>query len=99
MPVITENKVGKGKVIMLGSLPDRATLQALTQRFALLPASDNLVLTERTGAENVIIAVETDGKEGVLITDGKRKDVLSGRVLDGSVAVRPYEVLVLVKER
>ena len=98
MPVITENKVGKGKVILLGSLPDCATLQALTQRFALLPASDNLVLTERTGEQNAIIAVETQGKEGVLITDGKRKDVLSGRTLDGSVSVRPYEVLVLVKE-
>lgn len=98
MPVITENKVGKGKVILLGSLPDCATLQALTQRFALLPASDNLVLTERTGEQNAIIAVETQGKEGLLITDGKRKDVLSGRTLDGSVSVRPYEVLVLVKE-
>ena len=87
-----------GKVILLGSLPDCATLQALTQRFALLPASDNLVLTERTGEQNAIIAVETQGKEGVLITDGKRKDVLSGRTLDGSVSVRPYEVLVLVKE-
>ena len=63
----------------------------------LLPASDNLILTARTGEACCLIAVETEGREGTLTLDAAYSERLSGRTLKGEVAVRPYEVLVLVR--
>ena len=98
LPVITEHAVGKGRVILLGSLPEPDVLRGFVLRAPILPASDNLVLTERSGAQNAVIAVETEGKAGVLVLGGSYRDVLSGKKLQSSVTVAPYEVLVLVKE-
>ena len=56
------------------------------------------MLTARSGSGNAIIAVETENKAGVLVLDGAYREMLSGRTLEGSVSVAPYEVLVLVKE-
>ena len=98
MPVITQHRVGKGKVILLGTLPEADVLRSFAGSAPILPASDNLVLTARSGSGNAIIAVETENKSGVLVLDGVYKEMLSGRTLEGSVSVAPYEVLVLVKE-
>ena len=99
LPVITERKVGKGSVVMLGSLPDLTMLRALAQGVGIMQASDNIVLTERTGEEEVIIAVETEGKAGTLGVGAPRRDLIGGRTLSGTVQVAPYEVLVLVQEK
>ena len=98
MPVITQHRVGKGKVILLGTLPEADVLRSFAGSAPILPASDNLVLTARSGSGNAIIAVETENKSGVLVLDGAYKEMLSGRTLEGSVSVAPYEVLVLVKK-
>ncbi len=98
MPVITERRVGKGKVILLGSLPEKDVLQSFAGSAPILPASDNVVLTARSGAEYAVIAVETERKDGVVVLDGTYRDLLSGRTFEGSVPLAPYGVRVLKKE-
>ena len=48
-------------------------------------------------AEKGFLAVEKEGREGTLTLDAAYSERLSGRTLKGEVAVRPYEVLVLVR--
>ena len=97
LPAITEHRVGRGRVVLLGSLPDLNTLKTLAGGADLLPASENIILTERTGGASCLIAVETEGREGTLTLDATYSERLSSRTLEGEVAVRPYEVLVLVR--
>ena len=98
LPAITERRVGKGKVILLGSLPEADVLRSFAGCAPILPASGNVVLTARSGAQNAVIAVETENRQGVVLLDGAYRELLSGRTLEGSVPLSPYAVLVLVKQ-
>lgn len=60
-------------------------------------ASENVILTARTGKENGIIASETENKQGFVMLDGRYTDLITGRTLTGKVEINPYEVLVLKK--
>lgn len=97
--VITERKVGKGKVILVGSVVGKSDLLRLVDKLPIAEASANVILTERTGEQNGIIAVETENKLGYIVLDGEYRDIISGRVLSGRTNIAPYEVLVLIKNR
>ena len=58
-------------------------------------ASGNVILTERTGEQNGIIAVETENKSGYIILNGEYTDLITGKTLFGKIETAPYEVLVL----
>ena len=96
--VVAQKNYGKGKIVLLGSILAKDGLRKLIAEKPILEASSNINLTERTGEENGIIAVETEAKEGYILLEGSYTDIISGRTLSGRVAVRPYEVLVLVAE-
>lgn len=55
-------------------------------------------LVRRTGAKNGMIALELEHKEGYVVLEREYRELISGRVLSGRVAVNPYEVLVLQEE-
>ena len=95
--VVTEKKVGKGKVIMLGSVLSHEGLRRLAGIAPIAEASGNIRLVERSGEENGIIALELRNEEGYITLDGEYTELLSGRVLNGKVSIAPYEVLVLKK--
>ena len=97
LPAVTCNRVGKGRVIVLGSVPSPEALLRLIGKEAVADASDNVALVARSGAENGIIAVETEGKEGILTLHGVYTELLGERACTGTVALKPYEVLVLKK--
>lgn len=82
-------------MILLGSLPDAAAIRRLTGLPPIATASDNIDLTERSGAHRGLIAVETQNKPGTLTLEGTYRDRITDRTLTGTVSVRPYEVLVL----
>lgn len=96
LSVIASRKVGKGKVIVVGSVISADDLLRLVDRQPIADASENVVLTERDNG--VIIAVETENREGYVCLDGNYVDILTNRVLNGKVKINSYEVLVLKKE-
>lgn len=97
LSVITERKVGKGRVILVGSVISHGDLLRLVNLAPVAEASENVILTGRTGKENGIIAVETENKKGYIALDGEYTDLISGKLFSGKVELQPYEVLVLKK--
>lgn len=95
--VITERTVGKGKVILVGSVPAHSDIRRLIQQAPIAVASENVILTERTGDLYGILAIETENKDGYIVLNEGYTDLITGRKLTGKVSVAPYEVLVLVK--
>lgn len=92
-----QRKVGKGKVILLGSVPSHEWLRAMTGMKPVAKASHNLLVTERSGGENGLIVVETENAEGQISLNGKYTDLLTGKGCEGRVDVAPYQVMVLKK--
>lgn len=97
LSAVVRRKVGKGEVILLGTVLCREDLRKLSGLEPILKASANVVLTERTGKKDAIIAIECEYKEGFVELDGEYTDLLSGNKLSGKVKIKPYGVLVLVK--
>lgn len=97
LTVIAERKIGKGKVVLVGSVLSHENLLRLVALAPVAKASKNIILTERTGKENGIIAVEAENKCGTLTLDGVYTDLISGQKLSGTVEVKPHQVLVLKK--
>ncbi len=98
LPAVTENRVGKGRVIVLGGAP---TAQALLRLVGLPPvaqASENVALIGRSGKENGIIAVETERRAGELMLEGDYVDLISGEKYAGRTELAPYSVLVLKRQ-
>ena len=98
LSVIAERKVGKGKVILVGSVLSHGDILRLISRAPVAEASRNVILTERTGRESGIIAVEIENKSGYLILNGTYTDLITGKVCSGKTDITPYGVLVLQKE-
>jgi len=95
--VITERKVGKGKVILVGSVISHGDLLRLVNRAPIAEASKNVILTERTGEESGIIAVETENREGYIVLDGEYTDLITNKKYSGKTEIEPYGVLILKK--
>lgn len=97
LSVVTERNVGKGKIILVGSVLSHKDLLKLVNKTPVAEASDNVILTERSGVYSGIIAVELQNKDGYIVLDGQYTELISSRQLSGRVKVKPYEVLVLKK--
>ena len=95
--VITERNVGKGRVILVGSVLSHDDILRLVALPPIAEASENVTLTQRTGKESGMIAVETAGRSGRLFLESTHTDLLTGRALCGNIELAPYEVLVLRK--
>ena len=95
--VITERKVGMGKVILVGSVLSHGDILRLVDLPPIAEASENITLTQRTGEESGVVAVETAGRCGSLFLESTHTDLLTGRALCGNIELAPYEVLVLRK--
>lgn len=97
LSVVTEKAVGKGKVVLVGSVLSKEAIRRLAGVAPIAPASENIVLVARSGEENGIIALETEHREGTLTLDGEYTDLLTGKTFSGTVTVAPHQVLVLKK--
>lgn len=97
LSVITERKIGKGKVVLLGSVPSIDVLRKLISIEPIEQASDNVIIVERTGEEDGIIILETENKEGDVFLKSCYKDLCNGELYCGKMTLNPYEVRVLQK--
>ena len=99
---ITEATMGKGKVILLGTMPDAAAMTSLIARLAgeagcLRSEGDrHLLAVERQGPAGCgLVAVELGGKARELPLARKATDLLTEESFTASVSVAPYGVRVL----
>jgi beta-galactosidase len=95
--VATERRIGRGRVIALGSVISHKGLRRLAGLAPIAEASDNVRLVRRSGNENGLIAVEQKNQAGYVILDGEYLDLIHGQALSGRREIAPYEVLVLKK--
>lgn len=98
LAAVTERKVGKGKVILLGTVPSHAALLRLTDLAPIAEASDNIRLIERDGDEKGLIAAELCNRPGTVTLNGVYEDILHDDTKTGTVPLRPYEFLILKKK-
>ena len=97
---------GKGKIIVLGTLPKPGDLQKLLRAILAesgceaLEIQGKVAAARRTGGGiQGITATEYGGKPGTLRLDGRYYDHLSGAVCENEVSLAPYQTLVLEKIR
>ena len=101
LSVIAERKIGKGKVILVGSALSQGDILRLVNKAPIAEASGNVILTERTangGGMAGIIAVETENKGGYIILNGDYTDLITGKKCMGKTQIQPYGVLVLKRK-
>lgn len=94
--------VGKGKVILLGTFPEKNELYRLLRKAATMSgatihnASDGIMITRRSdGAKEYFIAASVNGATGEYSFDGKRRDLITGQIHENSINLAPYQVAVL----
>ena len=89
-------KIGKGKVILLGTMISGEDMLRLVQKecgFApIANASDNVELISRG---NLILALELQNEQGMVELNGKYIDVLTEKVYEGRTDVLPHTIMIL----
>ncbi len=104
LAAIVTRKIGKGRIVLLGTLPEPRALGEILLRtasesgVAAPPAgSPHLLIVPRDGAAGRgTIAVELEGKPASMVLDAPARDLLTGREHGrGTVEIAPFGVVVL----
>lgn len=100
--VAFQKQVGKGWIIVCGTFPDaedwdRIVRLALKKSgAACLPLTGELIAAPRAGeAGNGLVLTEIGGKEATCALPAPMTDLLTGKRVEGTVSLSPYEVMVL----
>ena len=97
--------VGKGFVYVLGTLPDEKDMTKLITaalKRADIPCNvtkgNSIIVSPRVGKQTSgVILADVCGKGGTYENKEKYRDIISGRIFENDITVKPYEVLVLEK--
>ena len=104
LAAIVTRKIGKGRIIVMGTLPEPSAfgpflLRAASAAGVAAPAtaSTNLLVVPREGqAGRGLAAVELEGKAGSVTIARPARDLVAGRDYpQGGILVPPHGVLVL----
>lgn len=99
LAAITQTFLGKGKIIVLGTMPKGASLEKLLKELPIsrcCDASENLLAVPRFGdRRRGMIVAELFNRPGRLFLEKPCTDILTGRRLEGEIPVSATEVLVL----
>ncbi len=97
-------KVGKGFVIMLGTLPEEKMFLNIIGKAAALAnadvydTDDGIMVTKRASEEDTLyIVAAVEGKAGQYRFDGEYTDLLSGESYKDVLSLNPYELRILKK--
>lgn len=105
-PALTCNPYGKGKAYYFGGAFALDTADLFIRKLGLaepysdvleIPESVELVVREKEGKEYLFV-LNYPGKQVEINLKQPLKDLLSGEVLNGTVVMKPYEVMVFVLE-
>ena len=109
LAAVVERKIGKGKLILLGTVPQKELLLRLTEVDTSgqavknhhqpdYQASDNLLAVPRVTGNNLeagVLLAEFKGQKGQLQLFRKAEDLRTGQLFSGRVEVSPWTVMVL----
>ncbi|MCY8067557.1 beta-galactosidase [Bacillus haynesii] len=105
---ITEHKCGRGKIVMLGSMPAGEAgdimMKKLISHYAeeagvtqKTDATPGTVVAPRKGADGLVwVVINMDGNGGAVTLDGNGTDLLSDRPVSGRVTLGPHEYRVIL---
>jgi hypothetical protein len=103
--VAIKKKIGKGTVFLLGTIPSADVMRGNILPLALDAAglstghvgdSRNLMVARREGhGMTGVVVVEYQGKPGRYTLDKPAVELITAHKLEGTIDVKPYQVLVL----
>lgn len=104
---IVRRKVGRGQVILLGTMPEKEEMKKLLQsvcgKAGIKPAAEasaNLLAVPRKGKVGEgLIAVEFENQPATLTLTTPATDLLTGRTYKDKIQIKPFGVLVLKYEK
>ena len=95
---------GKGQIIVLGTTPDQAGLNAILDvvcRYTLVRRftfEGNVTVVPRQGeAGEGLAVVEHRGEPASITLDESMTDLITGHTFEGKVELKPFDVLILKK--
>jgi beta-galactosidase GanA len=105
MPAIIERRLGRGKVVVLGTQPDLGILSTWVRKYARLSTgagikavTPGIVATPRVDKKNnlsALIAVDVAGQGGELTLAKHAVNLITGETLHGTLPLKPYDVLLV----
>ncbi|MBE7080829.1 MAG: hypothetical protein E7371_06295 [Clostridiales bacterium] len=95
LSVIAQKQVGKGKVIVVGSVISGEDMLRLVGVQPIFHASNNVELTKRG---DCVIAIEIENQEGMIELPDVYRDVLTDKTYSGKITIGAFSVMVLQKE-
>ena len=97
-------KIGKGYVILLGTLPEDKEFKRIFRKASALASAeayevtDGVMVTKRVGEGRTVYTVASlRGKACECQLEGKFRDLLKDTVSDGKLSLAPFEIVVLEK--
>lgn len=100
--IVYSRSVGKGRIILLGTVPSETDMQRLISEacklsgITLPTVSGEVMVAPREGeAGRGLILTEYGSKPARFVLPEPMTDLLTGRKLSGEIEIEPYEVLVL----
>ncbi len=103
LAAVTDKKVGKGRVIVLGSIPSESSFQKLLYSVCsaagikpAAKASPNLLAVPREGKGlKGMFVLELEHKAGKLLLNTPMTDLITGKTYNGEIKIPPYGALIL----
>lgn len=103
LAAITRTQIGKGQIILLGTMPPAEEFARLVTATAaplgistVAQASDNLLIVPREGGgQRGLVIAEVENKAGVVTLDRPMRDLLTGNTYTAEITVPAYGVMVL----
>lgn len=108
LAAIIENKVGKGKVILLGTDPGKEAFQEIALNYAkevgiipIIKADKGVIIVTRKGQKDagVMIVNICNEPKKVYLDNVNYTDLLSNKKISQQLDLIPYEVLILKSEK
>ncbi|SHF67801.1 beta-galactosidase [Caldanaerobius fijiensis DSM 17918] len=105
LAAVTRCEMGKGQIIILGTMPTKEDFQRLLLNVAkeagILPvvASSNVLAVPRSGkAGSGMVVLEIENRPGKLTLEREMIDIITGNVYKGDMDIPPYSAMVLVEK-
>lgn len=103
LSVLQRHKVGKGSVVVVGTLPDYDSMRRLITEICTSAGVEcdrvsgkSVIVSDRVGSDKKgVILADIGGEGGTYRNNKVLCDVLTGKEYSGNIDVEPYKVLVL----
>ena len=100
--VVFEKKYGKGKIVVLGTIPSKEDMVKLLEDILdnsntkRVKTTGDVIAAVRKGNDiNGIALLEYGGKTATVVLEKQMRDIISGNIYSGETVIEPYGVMIL----